>query len=301
MFYAWVVMEDVSSRTIYMRFLDMETGAKTEYASENFQGADTISANKIRCIAAWPYVYAVFSHTDSGEIRAYRWDTRNIEAGYTEVMLGDGVVDPWAWDIVAKPTSILSPSAGETLIVLVYSWAYFEQDVMVEATRIHKGYANAWPIASDYQLYRADFKVRAEYGVDFCNTTEDAYVAYDVEGRTGRAIDGFVVDETLNTHAPATELRPIIGQPNSPDSYRLGVVVEDRGHRAWVAWEEFKPFQFWPITPRSLNGLWFDRDASADDGHKTYHMGLLSRPWIKDGVVYAHVFVDETVRVEIPN
>jgi len=30
-------------------------------------------------------------------------------------------------------------------------------------------------------------------------------------------------------------------------------------------------------------------------------MGLLSRPWIKDGVVYAQVFVDETVRVEIPN
>jgi hypothetical protein len=170
-------------------------------------------------------------------------------------------------------------------------------DVRLDGTRVV--YATlSWAVLADHiEPFRPDgggtFVVRYDYGIDadYGSGVPFFFVAYSAFNPTtgDYAIDGFTLDDGMGALAPATELTTRVAR-----AAKLGLVAERYGKRAWVAWESQNVPGF-PDQSTQLRGLWFDLYAAPTDGHRTYHLGLLSKPWIHEGSVYAIAHIDEEI------
>lgn len=291
-----------SAQYLYIRMIDLETGAHRDYEA----GVVSVTCNHVRVVAVDNYVYVVWSDDSDAEIKAARWLMTDVEAGYTDVVLGTSVNEYGQFDITSRGNKLY----------LCYHYDVYQEDVLVNCTRVRVGNA-AWTVVeSQIQNFRATSAGVAEVNRGYCidaditNSLELVLVAYDTYDTevppTGeKSIDGFAVD-VVDSMAVADPVRELVGDIEGDFVVqRIAGVAYQAGtaDQKWmyVVWEQDEyGGGTTPPEHRSLHGVKYHYKVStdawdADYTHRTYHIGLISRPWLVGDDIFCAAHFNNTV------
>jgi len=189
------------------------------------------------------------------------------------------------------------------------------EDLLVECTRVRVGNA-AWTVVeSQVEEFRATSGGMAQVNRGYCidaditNSLELVFVAYDTFDTDvmsdARSIDGFAVD-VIDSMAVADAARELVGSIEGDFTVqRIASVAYQAGtaDQKWmyVVWEQDDHGN--PVLPpdhRSLHGVKYHYTVStdawdADYTHLTYHIGLVSRPWLVGTDIFCAAHFNNTV------
>ena len=251
----WIVTawNDVKAGKYRVRFVDHETGARNLECSWDWQ----TSANyQIRLVACGNYVYAFWHDLANNQIRAAKWDATDVEAGFTQVVVGN----------TADSSGFFDANSTTTNVYL----AYLYNPGASPATCVVRGNAD---LSSTNNAIVAGAVSSAEYGIAQ-GPVSTIYVAFT----TTTTIEMFALadDTGLAVSVAVQTVR------SASKSIRLGVCATHAG--ACIVWEQRYLSGY--NAYRSLNAVWTDDSGSLEDGHQTPHLGLTSRPIEWNNSVY---------------
>lgn len=269
--YAW----EGSGRTsaeIRVRFVDYNTGAHMHYAV-----IDSVTASSpIRLVVMTTYVYVVWVEDTTFNLKATRYDLTDVSAAPTTYTVGANV----------SQTSTTPEFDACSYSNIFYAAYHYDDGAGTDVTRVVRSPDGlATTSAADVAFGAGGTEVPGMcYGI--AANASYVYVAYDVDPLVAAKVVGFVrtASAALAAVAALFTLRTGTGALAITPVRRIGLCADPAlATRAWVAWEQRG---LGPPKLRSLNGLWMTTAGTVTEGHKTYHVGLLSRPWIYDTKIY---------------
>lgn len=271
--YAWI---DNTANRAYVRFIDYETESQVEECYWEY----TSAYPGIRIVPIGGYIYVVWHDRASNGIKAAQWLAADIEAGFSQNTIGADASTGGQFDAIE----------GNGYLWLVYHYDDRGTDGSM-VCRFDDDLAN--PITALESFLSGAHVVNRGYGIDVGSVPPAVYVAYDTYDPLTAAnnqIQGFVrVAADLTSTLTPTLVRDLGGTAVGVD--RISTVVDSVSTtaRQWVAWSEART-----AAARRLNGAWLEDDGTVTDGHKTFHVGMLSRPWMdSSGTIYVVGFVFE--------
>lgn len=273
----WIVVAwyDTSTYAFYVKFIDYETEALT--ATETWtceQGSVCI-----RVVVCGTYVYVVYHDLSNRVIKAAQWDITDVESGATHSTIGSDADDDGEFDAVGVGSHF-------------YCVYKYDEGGGVVGSQVIRADCDLGNLTVKYLEFRNDglggVYESACYGIDV-DTGDTIYVSYGVyKSTTEFGVDTFGLDDDA-TMAVGYSVRNIVV---TRTARRIGVVATTGS--AYTVWDV--PIEGFD-TERYLVAASMTSAGVTAVRHLTYHVGLLSRPWLHNGDLYCCGFVSQRMTV----
>lgn len=266
--YAWM---DRTGNDMYVRFVDYETGARTA----EYTWAYTSNSPMVRIVTAGAYVHVFWHDLANTRLCSARWSVTNIEAGLTQIAVGANASGGTAAS-GCRFDAVYEPSTQKVYL------AYDYDDGIDVNVCLVKGDTSMVTLVHEHEAFLTPADV-PDSSMTVCTdrSTNNVFVAFHTGDdnihlfiRRQSDLASVVAMTEVSTHGAGT----------------VTVTSVADSTKAWITWERTNATD----DCRETRGIWVSAAGAVSSfRHWSYHTGILSRPWLRDGLIYIVGYVYE--------